>query len=199
MSPCGRGCGSNPGQHGDIDKEPERTGSDDDHDRDQTPGTNAGAGGRTNGRQLPPSKRVWRRYRADGDAGLVHRLRGRPKALRRKAPELRAGVLPATTSVTGTSVRRWPRRVSGVGRHFQESERKLVRARGLEPPTLAGPDPKSGASAIPPRAQPASTCAMHYRISSFCGGALQARCYNRRLRKPEGLFRFMSCHFGSGW
>jgi hypothetical protein len=24
------------------------------------------------------SKRVWRRYRADGDAGLVHRLRGRP-------------------------------------------------------------------------------------------------------------------------
>jgi hypothetical protein len=32
-------------------------------------------------------------YRADGDAGLVHRLRGRPKALRRKAPELRAGGL----------------------------------------------------------------------------------------------------------
>ena len=51
----------------------------------------------------------------------------------------------------------------------------LVRARGLEPPTLAGPDPKSGASAIPPRAQPASTCAVHCRISSFCGGALQAR------------------------
>jgi hypothetical protein len=24
------------------------------------------------------------------------------------------------------------------------------------------------------------------------------QCYNRRLRKPEGLFRFMSCHFGSG-
>ena len=39
------------------------------------------------------SKRVWRRYRAYGDAGLVHRLRGRPKALRRKAPELWAGVL----------------------------------------------------------------------------------------------------------
>jgi hypothetical protein len=31
--------------------------------------------------------------------------------------------------------------------------RKMVRARGLEPPTLAGPDPKSGASAIPPRAR----------------------------------------------
>jgi hypothetical protein len=23
-------------------------------------------------------------------------------------------------------------------------------------------------------------------------------CYSPRLRKPEGLFRFMSCHFGSG-
>ncbi len=30
----------------------------------------------------------------------------------------------------------------------------MVRTRGLEPPTLAGPDPKSGASAIPPRALP---------------------------------------------
>ena len=51
----------------------------------------------------------------------------------------------------------------------------MVRARGLEPPTLAGPDPKSGASAIPPRAQLASTCTVHCRISSFCGGALHAR------------------------
>jgi hypothetical protein len=33
----------------------------------------------------------------------------------------------------------------------------MVRARGLEPPPLAGPDPKSGASAIPPRAPPAAT------------------------------------------
>src|ERR1017187_9225413 len=24
-------------------------------------------------------------------------------------------------------------------------------------------------------------------------------CYSARLHKPEGLFRFMSCHFGSGW
>lgn len=38
------------------------------------------------------TKRVWRRYRAAGDAGLVHRLRGRP-SLRRHAPELRARVL----------------------------------------------------------------------------------------------------------
>ena len=35
------------------------------------------------------SKRIWRRYQADGDAGLVHRLRGRPSA-RRKPPQLRA-------------------------------------------------------------------------------------------------------------
>jgi hypothetical protein len=35
------------------------------------------------------SKRIWRRYQAAGDAGLVHRLRGKPSA-RRKPPELRA-------------------------------------------------------------------------------------------------------------
>lgn len=38
------------------------------------------------------SKRIWKRYRADGDAGLVHGLRGKPSA-RRKPPELRARVL----------------------------------------------------------------------------------------------------------
>ena len=38
------------------------------------------------------SKRIWRRYQDDGDAGLVHRLRGQPSA-RRKPPELRAQVL----------------------------------------------------------------------------------------------------------
>jgi Homeodomain-like domain len=38
------------------------------------------------------SKRIWKRYRADGDAGLVHRLRGQPSP-RRKAPELRARAL----------------------------------------------------------------------------------------------------------
>ena len=38
------------------------------------------------------TKRVWRRYRTAGDAGLVHRLRGRPGP-RRKPPELRAQVL----------------------------------------------------------------------------------------------------------
>ena len=35
------------------------------------------------------SKRIWKRYQAHGDAGLVHRLRGQPSG-RRKPPELRA-------------------------------------------------------------------------------------------------------------
>jgi hypothetical protein len=35
------------------------------------------------------SRRIWQRYQAGGDAGLVHRLRGRPSA-RRKPPALRA-------------------------------------------------------------------------------------------------------------
>jgi transposase len=37
-------------------------------------------------------KRVWRRYQDQGDAGLVHRLRGRPSS-RRFVPELRARIL----------------------------------------------------------------------------------------------------------
>ena len=37
-------------------------------------------------------KRVWRRYQDQGDAGLVHRLRGRASS-RRLAPELRARIL----------------------------------------------------------------------------------------------------------
>jgi hypothetical protein len=38
------------------------------------------------------TKRIWRRYRDHGDAGLVHRLRGQP-GQRRKPPELRAKIL----------------------------------------------------------------------------------------------------------
>ena len=38
------------------------------------------------------SKRIWKRYQADGDAGLVHRLRDSPSA-RRKPAALRAQVL----------------------------------------------------------------------------------------------------------
>jgi len=38
------------------------------------------------------SKRIWKQYQAEGDAGLVHRLRGQPSA-RRKPPALRAAAL----------------------------------------------------------------------------------------------------------
>jgi hypothetical protein len=38
------------------------------------------------------SKRIWRRYQDEGDAGLMHRLRGKPSA-RRKSAELREQVL----------------------------------------------------------------------------------------------------------
>ena len=38
------------------------------------------------------TRRVWRRYAAQGDAGLVHRLRGRPSA-RRKPAALRTRAL----------------------------------------------------------------------------------------------------------
>jgi transposase len=38
------------------------------------------------------SKRIWKRYQADGDAGLVHRLRGQPSA-RRKPAALRTQAL----------------------------------------------------------------------------------------------------------
>ena len=43
---------------------------------------------------------------------------------------------------------------------------QLVRARGLEPPILSEPDPKSGASAIPPRARCARTCLLPAQSSS---------------------------------
>ena len=38
------------------------------------------------------SKRIWQRYQANGDAGLVHRLRGKASA-RRKPPQLRTQAL----------------------------------------------------------------------------------------------------------
>src|SRR2546427_11428151 len=38
------------------------------------------------------SKRIWKRYQADGDVGIVHRLRGQPGA-RREPPELGAPAL----------------------------------------------------------------------------------------------------------
>jgi transposase len=50
------------------------------------------AAGELMGISYRQARRVWRRYQTEGDAGLVHRLRGRP-SLRRKAPALRQRVL----------------------------------------------------------------------------------------------------------
>ena len=46
------------------------------------------------------SKRTWKRYQADGDAGLVHRLRGQPSG-RGKAGELRTQALALYADLTG--------------------------------------------------------------------------------------------------
>ena len=51
-------------------------------------------------------KRVWRRYRDEGDAGLVHRLRGQASA-RRIAPEVRARILDRVEAVIRISGRLW--------------------------------------------------------------------------------------------
>ena len=52
------------------------------------------------------SKRIWRRYQADGDAGLVHRLRGQPSA-RRKPPNCGRRPWPSMRrNATRTSARR---------------------------------------------------------------------------------------------
>ena len=79
-------------RYGDIDNEPERTRTSDDHGRCHGRGTNTGAGGGANGGCYRQSKRIWGRYQADGDAGLVQRLRGKPSA-RRKPAALREEVL----------------------------------------------------------------------------------------------------------
>ena len=56
------------------------------------------------------AKRVWRRYRIEGDAGLVHRSRGRPSP-RRKPPEIRRRVLARYGSGMRILGRRWRRSI----------------------------------------------------------------------------------------
>lgn len=55
------------------------------------------------------SKRIWRRYQAAGDSGLVHRLRGQLSA-RRKPQALRAQVLAlcAEARYEGFGPALWP-------------------------------------------------------------------------------------------
>lgn len=58
------------------------------------------------------TRRVWRRYQTDGDAGLVHRLRGQPRPLCDAKRRNCASVCwRATTNATGTSARRWRRSI----------------------------------------------------------------------------------------
>src|ERR1019366_8110394 len=89
MSPPRLGCCSNRPQHGDVNNEQERTSTNGGHGGRPRGGADAGAGGGVDGVCYRQSKRIWQRYRAAGDAGLVHRLRGQPSA-RRKPPALRA-------------------------------------------------------------------------------------------------------------
>jgi hypothetical protein len=60
---------------------------------------------------------------------------------------------PCDPKRRGAFIARFVRNLSGKIAHLHISWKRMVRTRGLEPPTLSGPDPKSGASAIPPRAQ----------------------------------------------
>jgi hypothetical protein len=93
MSPIGLGCGSNPGHNMETltmsRKERDRMTIMTGIKRQELTLVQASELMRVCYRQ---SKRIWKRYQADGDAGLVHRLRGKPSA-RRKPPELRAQAL----------------------------------------------------------------------------------------------------------
>ena len=90
--PFGRDAVATRPQHGDINNESERTGTIEGDGGCQGSKTDAGAGVGTDGVCYRQSKRIWRRYQDDGDAGLVHRLRGKPSA-RRKPSALRTQVL----------------------------------------------------------------------------------------------------------
>src|SRR5450759_393212 len=90
MSPFGRGCGSNPGHNMET-----LTMSRKERDRltilagVKEQELTLVQASELMGVCCRQSKRIWRRYQDDGDAGLVHRLRGQPSA-RRKPPALRA-------------------------------------------------------------------------------------------------------------
>src|ERR1039457_2537383 len=72
-------------------------------------GGGAGAGGEVMGVAYRQAKGVWRRSGVEGDAGLVHRSRGRPSP-RRKPAALRQRVLARYRSGTG----RWRAKGAGI-------------------------------------------------------------------------------------
>src|ERR1035438_5430508 len=93
MSPFGRGCGSNPGHNMETltmsRKERDRMTIMVGVKREELTQVQAA---KLLGLSCRQSKRIWRRYRLQGDAGLVHRLRGKSSG-RRKPPALRAQAL----------------------------------------------------------------------------------------------------------
>jgi hypothetical protein len=90
------------------------------------------------------AKRVWRRNRLEGDAGLVHRSRGRVSP-RRKSPELRRRVLaryeqryPDFGPTLATEY------LAGEGLKVDHETRKRVRPEiGTGPVRVVGATPKS--------------------------------------------------------
>ncbi len=54
-------------------------------------------------------RRIYKRYREEGDRGLIHRNRGQPSN-RRKPHELKGEYWPCTGSNTGILGRHWQRR-----------------------------------------------------------------------------------------
>ena len=89
------------------------------------------------------TKRVWQRYRADGDKGLVHRLRGQP-GLRRKPPKLRARILARVAA-------RYPDFGPTLAAEYLAKDGLAVDHETLPPRAVGcGPAPRAAAAATPP-------------------------------------------------
>ncbi len=58
------------------------------------------------GVSLRQGRRVWKGFKSSGDAGVVHKLRGRASN-RRLSEDVRERIVSCTRSGTRTSVRRW--------------------------------------------------------------------------------------------
>jgi transposase len=56
------------------------------------------------------TRRVWRRYQTDGDAGLVHRWRGRPSLLQQRGRTVNLSATNQTNPATDSPATRRPRR-----------------------------------------------------------------------------------------
>ncbi len=79
-------------QHGDIDNESARAGTNDGEGGVKAEGLTLVQAGELMGACYRQSKHIWKRYQVGGDAGLVHHLQGQASA-RRKPRALRAAAL----------------------------------------------------------------------------------------------------------